>query len=168
MNVVTKVQPRSVFKAAACVLALVTSACSAAPDAEDPSVTESTVEQLSSNLLAGPWQFASEDFNPASFNASSVYAVNGNSISFTYQGKGPFSVSGPAPTSGIHFTQPVQVVQGGAYRLQLTVTNLVGASPTLFWANLSGATTPSSTLPLFGNGSGTIDFVVSSVPGATP
>jgi hypothetical protein len=168
MKIVMKVRAGSILEAAACALALATSACGAAPSAEDSSAIDSTTQELSSNLLAGPWQFASENFDPASFNASTVYGVNGNAINFTYQGKGPFTVTGPAPSSGIHFTQPVQVVQGGAYRLELSVTNLVGASPTLFWASLSGATSPSSTLPIIGNATGVIDFVVSSAPGATP
>jgi hypothetical protein len=149
-------------------LALFASACGAEPAAKDDLTTEPAARELSSNLLAGPWQFASEDFDPPSFNAATVYSVNGNSINFTYQGKGPFFVTGPAPTSGIHFKQPVQIVQGGAYRLQLTVTNIVGAQPELFWANLSGATAPTSTLPIVGNATGTIDFVVSSPPGANP
>jgi hypothetical protein len=168
MKDIVKGRSRSVLKAAAWALALTASACGVGPAAEEPGASESTVQGLSSNLLAGPWQFSSENFDPPSFNASTVYSVNGNSINFTYQGKGPFMVTGPAPTSGIHFTQPVQVVQGGAYRLQLTVTNIVGAQPELFWANLSGATPPSSTLPIIGNATGTIDFVVSSPPGATP
>jgi hypothetical protein len=164
MKNLMKVAPRNALKAAVCALVLATSACGA----DESTGIEATTQALGSNLLAGPWQFASENFDPPSFNASTVYSVSGNSINLTYQGKGPFTVSGPAPSSGIHFTQPVQVVQGGAYRLQLIVTNLVGASPTLFWANLSGATAPSSTLPIIGNASGTIDFVVSSAPGATP
>jgi hypothetical protein len=164
----TNVKVRSIVKVSGCVLALFASACGADPDALNASGTERTVQGLSSNLLAGPWVFAFENFDPSSFNASTTYSINGNSINFTYQGKGPFFVTGPAPTSGIHFTQPVQVVQGGAYRLQLTVTNIVGAQPELFWANLSGATPPSSTLPIVGNATGTIDFVVSSPPGANP
>lgn len=162
------VQLRSVVKTGACVLALFASACGAEPATQDVSPAEPTVRELSSNLLAGPWQFASEDFDPPSFNAATVYSINGNSINFAYQGKGPLYVTGPAPNSGIHFTQPVQVVQGGTYRLQLTVTNIVGAQPELFWANLSGATAPSSTLPIVGNATGTIDFVVSSPPGSNP
>src|SRR5689334_7184551 len=106
MNIVTKAQPRSILKAAACALALASSACSAT-DAGDPSASESIVQELGPNLLSGPWQFASENFDPPTFNASSVYSVNGNSINFTYQGKGPFTVTGPAPSSGIHFTHPV-------------------------------------------------------------
>jgi hypothetical protein len=156
----TNVRFQSIVAIAA--LALAASACGAEPTAEP------STQALSSNLLAGPWQFASEDFDPPSFNAATVYSIAGNSINFTYQGKGPFMVTGPAPTSGIHFKQPVQIVQGGAYRLQLTVTNIVGAQPELFWANLSGATPPSSTLPIIGNATGTIDFVVSSPPGSNP
>jgi hypothetical protein len=168
MNDVVKGKLRSIVKAGACALSLFGSACGAEPATQNVNGSESTVQEPSSNLLAGPWQFSSENFDPPSFNASTVYSINGNSINFTSQGKGPFMVTGPAPTSGIHFTQPVQIVQGGAYPLQLTVANIVGAQPELFWANLSGATPPSSTLPIVGNATGTIDFVVSSPPGANP
>lgn len=162
-----KAHSRSVLKAAACALALAACGCGAEPGADEASVAEATVQPLTTNLLAGPWQFASEDFEPPTFNASSVYNVSGNTIHFTYQGKGVFTVSGPA-ISGIHFTQPVPVVPGGAYRLRLDVTNVVGATPALFAASLSGATAPSSLLPIVGNASGTIDFVVTSPPGGSP
>lgn len=156
---------RTVLKTAACVLALAATGCGA--EAGTDEAPESAVQPLGTNLLAGPWQFASEDFDPPTFNAASVYSVSGNAINFTYQGKGPFTVSGPA-ISGIHFTQPVSLVQGGTYRLQLDVTNLVGASPELFSARLSGAADPTSLLPIIGNASGTIDFAVTAPPGASP
>jgi len=167
MLVQFSVEPRSILKAAACALALVTCACGAEPSAQDSSVSEARVQELTSNLLQGPWQFSSEDFDPPSFDASTVYTISGNSINFTYQGKGPFTVTGPA-ISGIHFTQAAPVEQGGTYQLKLDVTNIVGAQPELFWASLSGATPPSSLLPIVGNASGTIDFSVTSPPGASP
>lgn len=156
---------RTVLKTAACVLALAATGCGA--DTGTDETPASAVQPLGTNLLAGPWQFASEDFDPATFNAAQVYNVSGNAINFTYQGRGPFTVSGPA-ISGIHFTQPVALVQGGSYRLRLDVTNLVGASPELFSARLSGAADPTSLLPIIGNASGSIDFVVTAPPGASP
>jgi len=167
MSILINVRPRSILNAAACMVALATCACGAEPGTQDSSVSKSSSQELTSNLLPGPWQFSSEDFDPPTFNAATVYSINGNSLSFTYQGKGPFTVTGPA-ISGIHFTQSVPIEQGGAYRLQLDVTNVVGAQPELFWASLSGATPPSSLLPIFGNASGTIDFVVTSPPGPSP
>jgi len=167
MHIQVNVEPRSILTVAGCMLALVTCACGAEPSAQEASVSDAKVQELTSNLLQGPWQFSSEDFDPPSFNASTVYAISGNSINFTYQGKGPFTVTGPA-ISGIHFTQAAPIEQGGAYRLQLDVTNIVGAQPELFSASLSGAAPPSSLLPIVGNASGTIDFVVTSPPGASP
>ena len=161
-----KAYSRSVLEAAACVVALAVCGCGAEPGGDEASISEAS-QPLVTNLLAGPWQFASEDFDPPTFNAASVYNVNGNAINFTYQGKGPFTVSGPA-ISGIHFTQPVALVQGGAYRLQLDVSNVVGATPALFSATLSGAAAPTSLLPIVGNASGSIDFVVNAPPGASP
>ena len=163
MNVVSKLLSRTALEVAVVALALSTSACGAETDAAGPNELGSSTEALA---LSGPWQFSSEDFEPPSLNVSSLYSVNGNSINFTYQGKA-LTVSGPA-VSGIHFTQPVSVVQGGAYRLQLTVTNLVGASPTLFAASLSGAAPASTLVPVFGNSSATIDFAVTASPGPSP
>jgi hypothetical protein len=164
MSNVIRLTIRSIVSAGLGAAALAVSACGAQSGADDANLVGSASEALG---LAGPWQLSSEDFDPPSFNAASVYTIHGNSIDFAYQGKGPFSVTGPA-ISGIHFKQPVDIVQGGTYRLQLDVTNLVGASPTLFWASLSGATPPSSLVPIVGNASATIDFAVTAPPGASP
>jgi hypothetical protein len=164
MTNIVRLATRSISSVTLCAVALAVSACGAQNGADEANVVGSTTEALG---LAGPWQFSSEDFDPPTFNAASVYTIHGNSIDFAYQGKGPFSVTGPA-ISGIHFKQPVDVVQGGTYRLQLDVTNLVGASPTLFWASVSGATPPSSLVPIVGNASATIDFAVTAAPGASP
>ncbi len=127
-----------------------------------------TVDSACSNLLKGPWAFASEDFEPPSFDASTVYSVTGNNIAFTYTGK-LFTISG-GPISGIHFKQPVNVVRGGHYRLRLDISNASGASATIWWAALSGAASPADFTPIdaFNNPSGAIDFDVSAAPGAAP
>ena len=127
-----------------------------------------TVDSACSNLLSGPWVFSSEDFEPPTFDASTVYSVSGNSIAFTYSGK-LFTISGTGLT-GIRFKQPVSVVQGGHYRLRLDISNATGASTTLFAASLSGAAPPTDFLPIdaFSNPSGAIDLNVTSAPGANP
>lgn len=126
-----------------------------------------TLDSQCANLLSGPWQFKSENFDPPSFDASSVYSVAGNAINFTYQGK-QFTVSGSGHP--ITFKQPVAVVQGGHYRLRLDVTNGAGASATIWWATLSGAASAADAIDIdtFNNPSGTIDFDVTAAPGANP
>ncbi len=124
-----------------------------------------TLDSTCANLLKGPWAFSSEDFDPPSFDASTVYSINGNSIAFTYIGK---SFTLPGTVSGIHFKQAAPVTLGGHYRLRLDVSNLSGASITLFAANLSGAAGPTDLTPIDGNGSGAIDFDVTSAPGSAP
>jgi len=125
-----------------------------------------TVDSVCGNLLKGPWVFSSEDFDPPTFDASTVYSVLGNSINFTYQGK-QFTLPAAIP-SGTHFKQPVQVVQGGHYRLRLDASNVSGASATVYWARVSGATPPTDYVAADGNGSVAIDFDVTSAPGAAP
>jgi hypothetical protein len=125
-----------------------------------------TVDSTCSNLLKGPWVFSSEDFDPPSFDASTVYSISGNSIVFTYQGK-QFTLPGTIP-SGAHFKQAVSVVQGGHYRLRLDISNYSGASTTVWWASLSGAAAPADYSSADSNGSVAIDFTVTSAPGATP
>ena len=127
-----------------------------------------TVDSACPNRLTGPWLFSSEDFEPPTFDASTVYSISGNSIAFSYIGKA-FTISGTGLT-GIRFKQPVQVVQGGHYRLRLDISNATGASTTLFAASLSGAAPPTDFLPIdaFSNPSGAIDFDVTGVPGANP
>jgi hypothetical protein len=124
-----------------------------------------TLDSACANLLPGPWQFASEDFDPPTFDASTTYAIAGNSIVFTYQGK-QFINTG----RGNHFKQPVSVVQGGHYRLRLDDSNASGASATLFWATLSGAASSDTPVNIdtFNNPSGVIDFDVTSAPGPNP
>ena len=125
-----------------------------------------TVDSACGNLLKSSWAFSSEDFEPPTFDASTVYSVNGNGIVFTYQGK-LFTISGPQ-ISGIHFKQPVQLVQGGKYRLRLDISNFSGASTTVWWASLSGAAAPTDFVTADSNGSTAIDFTVTAAPGATP
>jgi len=125
-----------------------------------------TVDSVCGNLLKGPWAFSSEDYEPPSFDASTVYSVSGNSIRFTYQGK-QFTVSAPIP-SGTHFKQAVPVVQGGRYRLRLDASDVAGASSTVYWASISGATPMTDYVSANGNGSVAIDFDVTSAPGAAP
>jgi hypothetical protein len=118
------------------------------------------------NLLKGPWTFAGADFSP-----SNVYTVAGDAIDFAYQG---ISFTwGPNGFTGIHFTQPVSLVQGGHYALTLNVTNTSGV-PTVFDATLSGAGLPTNEpagdpgFQLSGSGSETLNFVVSAAPGTAP
>jgi hypothetical protein len=126
-----------------------------------------TVDAACGNLLAGPWVFSSEDFDPPTFDASTTYSISGNKIVFTYSGK-QFLVSGAGVPTGAHFKQTVPVVQGGRYRLRLDISNYAGASTTVWWASLSGAAAPTEYVTADGNGSAAIDFTVSSAPGATP
>lgn len=127
-----------------------------------------TVDAACGNLLAGPWVFSSEDFDPPTFDASTTYAINGNTIVFTYSGK-QFITTGTVVPTGAHFKQVVPaVVQGGRYRLRLDVTSYSGASTTVWWASLSGAAAPTDYFTADGVGSAAIDFTVSSSPGATP
>ncbi len=124
-----------------------------------------TLDSTCANLLHGPWQFSSEDFDPPTFDASTTYSIQGNSIVFTYQGK-QFINTG----RGNHFKQPVSVVQGGHYVLRLDDSNASGASATIFYGVLSGAT-PSDTpidIDTFNNPSGTIEFDVTANPGPNP
>jgi hypothetical protein len=125
-----------------------------------------TIDASCANLLKGPWVFSSEDFDPPSFDASTVYSISGNSIVFTYQGKS-FTLPGTIP-SGVHFKQAVSVVQGGHYRLRLDISNYSGASTTVWWAGLSGAAAATDFSTADSNGSVAIDFDVTSAPGATP
>jgi hypothetical protein len=118
-----------------------------------------------SNALPGPWALASENIEPATFNVSTLYTIRGNTIDFKYSGKA-FTLSGPYP-SGLHFTQPVAVVQGGTYRLRLDVTNVSGASTTVFNARVNGAGAYKE-LAIDGPGSGAVDFAVTTAPGAAP
>lgn len=124
-----------------------------------------TLDSECGNLLSGPWQFASEDFNPPTFDASTTYSISGNSIVFTYQGK-QFINAG----RGLHFKQAVPVVQGGHYRLRLDVSNAAGASATIWWGALSGAASAPEALNIdaYNNPSGVIEFDVTSAPGANP
>lgn len=126
-----------------------------------------TLDSQCANLLSGPWQFKSENFEPPTFDASSVYSVAGNAINFTYQGK-QFTTSGSGHP--ITFKQPVSVVQGGHYRLRLDVTNGQGATATIWWATLSGAAAADAPIDIdsYSNPSGTIDFDVTAAPGANP
>jgi hypothetical protein len=127
-----------------------------------------TVDSACGNLLAGPWVFSSEDFDPPTFDASTTYAISGNTIVFTYSGK-QFITTGTVVPTGAHFKQVVPaVVQGGRYRLRLDVTSYSGASTTVWWASLSGAAAPADYFTADGVGSAAIDFTVSSAPGATP
>jgi hypothetical protein len=127
-----------------------------------------TVDSACSNLLKGPWAFSSEDFDPPTFDASTVYSISGNSIAFTYTGK-LFTITGTG-IDGIHFKQPVSVVQGGHYHLRLDISNATGASTTVWWASLSGAASPTdfSTIDAINDPSGAIDFDVTAAPGAAP
>jgi hypothetical protein len=125
-----------------------------------------TVDSTCKNFLNGPWVFSSEDFDPPTFDASTVYSINGNSIVFTYQGKS-FTLPDTIP-AGAHFKQNVSVVQGGHYRLRLDVSNLSGATATVWWASLSGAAVPTDYVTADSDGSVAIDFDVTSSPGATP
>ena len=126
-----------------------------------------TVDSTCGNLLKGPWQYSSEDFTPQ-LDPATTYTISGNRIDFKYSGKS-FLVNGTG-ISGAHFKQPVSVVQGGSYRLRLDVSNSTGASTGVFWASISGAASPTDFLAVDGvsNPSGTIDFTVSSAPGANP
>jgi hypothetical protein len=127
-----------------------------------------TLDSACANLLAGPWVFSSEDFDPPTFDASTTYSISGNKIVFTYSGK-QFIVSGAGVPTGAHFKQVVPaVVQGGRYRLRLDVISYSGASTTVWWASLSGAAAPTDYFTADGVGSAAIDFTVSSAPGATP
>jgi hypothetical protein len=125
-----------------------------------------TVDSTCTNLLNGPWVFSSEDFDPPTFDTSTVYSISGNSIAFTYQGKS-FTLPNIIP-AGAHFKQGVSVVQGGHYRLRLDISNLSGATATVWWASLSGAAVPTDYVTADSDGSVAIDFVVSSAPGASP
>jgi hypothetical protein len=127
---------------------------------------QGTIDSTCANLLKAPWVFSSEDFDPPTFDASTVYSISGNSIVFTYQGK-QFTLPGTIP-SGAHFKQPVAVVQGGHYRLRLDISNYSGASTTVWWASLSGAVAATDYSSADSNGSVAIDFNVTSAPGATP
>jgi hypothetical protein len=126
-----------------------------------------TLDSACPNLLPGPWRFKSSDLQPSTLDPSTFYSVSGNGISFAYSGKS-FTVPYPPPIAGLHFTQSVSVVQGGQYRLRLDVSNLSGATTTLFWASLSGAASPADFITIDGNSSGAIDFTVSAAPGPTP
>jgi hypothetical protein len=117
------------------------------------------------NALPGPWALASENIEPPSFDVSTLYAIRGNTIDFKYSGKA-FTLLGSHP-AGLHFTQPVAVVQGGSYRLRLDVTNVSGASTTVFNARITGSGAFKE-VTVDGPGSGAIDLVVSTAPGATP
>lgn len=127
-----------------------------------------TVDAACSNLLAGPWAFSSDEFDPPTFDVTTTYSISGNKIVFTYSGK-QFLVSGAGVPTGAHFKQVIPaVVQGGRYRLRLDISNYAGASTTVWWASLSGAAAPTDYVTADGNGSAAIDFTVSSAPGATP
>jgi hypothetical protein len=117
------------------------------------------------SVLPSPWALAGEDIEPASFDLSTLYAIRGNSIDFRYSGKA-FTLSGTHPR-GLHFTQPVAVVQGGSYRLRLDVTNVSGASTTVFNARITGSGAFKE-VTVDGPGSGAIDLAVSTAPGAAP
>ncbi|RYZ02146.1 MAG: discoidin domain-containing protein [Myxococcales bacterium] len=136
-----------------------------------------TLDEGCPNLLAGAWALSEENVEPPTFDVSSLYRVTDNRIDFRYQGK-PFTVVG-APPLGLHFTQPVEVVQGGRYRLRLDVTNVGGATTTMFHARLSGGpsateqdTTPWLTIWTLsrpgGTGSSIIELEVSTPLGAAP
>jgi hypothetical protein len=125
-----------------------------------------TIDSTCANLLRAPWVFSSEDFDPPTFDVSTVYRISGNSIAFTYQGKS-FTLPGTIP-SGAHFKQAVSVVQGGHYRLRLDISSSSGASTTVWWASLSGAAAATDYSTADGNGSVAIDFDVTSAPGTTP
>jgi hypothetical protein len=125
-----------------------------------------TIDSTCTNLLAGPWVYSSEDYDPPSFDVSTTYQIQGNQIVFTYQGK-QFISLGSFP-SGTHFKQTVPVVQGGRYRLRVDISSYSGASTTVWWASLSGAVAPTDYSSTDQNGSVAFDFTVSSAPGATP
>jgi hypothetical protein len=125
-----------------------------------------TIDSECTNLLAGPWVYSSEDYDPPSFDVSTTYQIQGNTIVFTYQGK-QFISLGSFP-SGTHFKQTVPVVQGGSYRLRVDISAWAGASTTVWWATLSGAAAPTDYKSTDQNGSVAFDFTVSSAPGATP
>jgi hypothetical protein len=126
-----------------------------------------TIDSTCTNYLKGPWVFSAENFDPATFDASTTYKISGNSVVFTYQGKS-FTMAGTTVPIGNHFKQNVSVVQGGKYRLRLDVSNLSGATATVWWAGLSGAALPTDYFTTDGNSSAYIDFTVTSAPGATP
>lgn len=117
------------------------------------------------NALVGPWQLSSEDIDPSTFDVSTLYTVRGNTIDFKYSGKS-FTLNGDAPR-GLHFTQPVSVVQGGTYRLRLDVTSVSGASTTVFNARISGSGAFKEAT-VNGVGSNAIDLAVTSAPGTSP
>jgi hypothetical protein len=134
-----------------------------------------TVDDGCPNLFTGSWFLSDEDVEPPSFDVSNLFSVNKNRINFSYQGKA-FTVVGAAPL-GLHFVQPIAVVQGGRYRLRLDVVNVSGATTTMFHVRLGSAPSEASAVPWStiwtlsrpgGTGSSIIDLEVASPPGAAP
>jgi hypothetical protein len=113
-------------------------------------------------FLKGPWQFDAAD--TAMTPNTGFYTINGNSISIDFSGQ--FFTFPPAQ-SGIVFQQPVPVVQGGSYALTLVVNN-TGTGPALFSGTLSGSSdTPTGEVDGT-TGTVTLNFNVTSNPGANP
>jgi hypothetical protein len=115
------------------------------------------------NLLNGPWTFVTSDLTP-----SDVYTITGNTIDFQYSNVS-FTFSDTGPFNGIVFAQPAPVVQGSRYRLALDIVGWDGM-PVIFAATMSGAAAPVVTPDnvITGSGQITMDFDVTSPPGATP
>ena len=114
------------------------------------------------NLLAGPWAQVSSDLTPAT-----SFTVDGNSIDLNWSGYYRWSGTWASGFRGYTFEQPVSVVDGGSYRLTLTVSNLSNPIPAVLWAQLSGAGAEQKQWTK-ANGTLTYDFTVSGDPGATP
>ncbi len=111
-------------------------------------------------LLPGPWQFDAADTTMTP--STGFWTVSGNTIAVQFSGISFTFGSGP---TGVFFEQPVAVVQGGTYNLNLTVSN-VTAAPALLTASLSGA---GSTGAIESSGGVvTMSFTVSSNPGPNP
>jgi hypothetical protein len=115
-------------------------------------------------LLKGPWQFDATDTTMTP--NTGFWTVTGNTIAVDFTGK-DFTINpvNGAANIGVWFEQPVTVVKGGTYNLDLTVTNSNGL-PALFGAQLDGAG-PAQGL-VDGTSGATFTFTVSADPGSNP
>jgi hypothetical protein len=115
----------------------------------------------SSCLLPGPWGFDATDTTMTP--STGFWTISGNSISIDFS-SGSFTF-GPNGDSNIYFQQPVSVVQGGTYNLNLNTT--VTSAPGILGASLSGAA-PVQGVTVSSSGLVTMSFSVTSNPGPNP
>jgi hypothetical protein len=139
----------------ACAIACAAASAQAAPPADAP-------DCHAEELLAGPWALASSDIQP-----STSFTIDGNAINLSWSGYYRWSGTWASGFAGYTFAQPVAIVEGGSYRLTLTVSNLSNPIPAVLRASLSGAGAEQQQSTQV-NGTLTFDFTVDSDPGAAP